>query len=160
MAVAAQRRSQPVRRRVRLVRQQPGQVAGHLTALGFGHHLGRRVADALQRPQRARLRPARELARGQGLEHARPPAERLHAVGRRPGPFQLERDLPQRLEWIHVASPTRPGRIEHVQVVRNFLITGRSGLRRATTSKPCRAKTAAIPENRLPVCDGTAVSTG
>ena len=29
---------------------------------------------------------------------------------------------------------------------RSFRITGRSGLRRATSSKPCRAKAAAIPE--------------
>ena len=30
-------------------------------------------------------------------------------------------------------------------------ITGRSRLRRATTWKPCRAKAAAIPGNKLPV---------
>ena len=39
-------------------------------------------------------------------------------------------------------------------------ITGRSGLRRATTPNPCRAKADARPGNRLPVCPGTAVSTG
>jgi hypothetical protein len=39
-------------------------------------------------------------------------------------------------------------------------ITGRSGLRRATTPKPCRAKVAATPGNRLVVWPGTAVSTG
>jgi hypothetical protein len=39
-------------------------------------------------------------------------------------------------------------------------ITGRSGLRLVTTWKPCRAKAAAIPENKFPVWDGTVVSTG
>src|SRR5580693_9900142 len=39
-------------------------------------------------------------------------------------------------------------------------ITGRSGLRRATTPKPCRAKAAATPGNRLVVWPGTAVSIG
>ena len=39
-------------------------------------------------------------------------------------------------------------------------ITGRSGLCRATTWKPCLAKVDAIPGNRLRVCPGTAISTG
>ena len=43
---------------------------------------------------------------------------------------------------------------------RLFRSTGRSGLRRATTRKPCRAKTEATPGNRLPVWAGTAVSNG
>ena len=39
-------------------------------------------------------------------------------------------------------------------------MTGRSGLRRATTSKPWRAKAGTVPGNKLRVCPGTAVSTG
>ena len=43
---------------------------------------------------------------------------------------------------------------------RTLRITGRSGWRRATTWKPCSAKTDATPRNRLRVWPGTAVSTG
>lgn len=113
MAVTAQRGPQRVvrRRSVRQnrgpVREQPGQVTGHFAARGLRHHLSRRVADALQRLQCTRPRPPLELARRQAVEHLRGPAEGLRPVGRRPGPLQLERDLPQRLEWIHVASPTQ-----------------------------------------------------
>src|SRR5205085_7652923 len=39
-------------------------------------------------------------------------------------------------------------------------ITGRYGERRATSRKPCSAKTEAIPRNRLRVWPSTAVSTG
>ena len=65
------------------------------------------VADARQRLQRARLDPALELARRQAVEHLGGPPEGLDAVGRRPAPLQLERDLPQCLRWLHVSCPTQ-----------------------------------------------------
>jgi hypothetical protein len=107
VAVAAQRRPQPVGNRRRLLRHQPGQVPGRLAARGLGHHLGGRVADALQRLQRARPYPVLELTRGQGGEHGGRAPEGLDTVRRRAAPFQLERDLPQRLERIHVRTPTQ-----------------------------------------------------
>jgi hypothetical protein len=106
VAVTAQRRPQAVGNRRRLLRHQPGQVTRHGTTRGLGHHLGGRVADALQRLQRARLYPELELARGQGGKHGGRAAEGLHTVRGRAAPFQLERDLPQRLERIHVRTPT------------------------------------------------------
>ena len=45
---------------------------------------------------------------GQDVEHGGGPAERLHTVGRRPGALQLERDLPQRINWIHAGLLPRP----------------------------------------------------
>ena len=106
MAVTAQRGPQALARRGRLIGEQPGQVAWHLTPRGLGDDLGRGVADALQRLQSARLDPPSELARGQGGEHRGGPAEGLDAVRRRPAPLQFERDPPQRLLWVHVACPT------------------------------------------------------
>ena len=75
----------------------------------------RRVADALQRLQRARLYPALELALGQGAKHGGRAAEGLHAVRRRAAPLQLERDLPS--AWRGSTSDSYPG-------PRNFRITG------------------------------------
>ena len=59
-----------------------------------------------RRLQRTRLYPEFELARGQGGEYGGRAAEGLHPVRRRAAPLQLERDLPQRLERIHVRTPT------------------------------------------------------
>jgi len=101
VAVAAQRVAHRVAFGRRLLIEQPGQVGGLLACRGLGDDLGRGGADPRQRLQRARLQPPLELARRQVVDHLRGPAEGAHPVGWRPAPFQLERDPPQRLPWVH-----------------------------------------------------------
>ena len=77
-------------------------------------------------------RPAAPTGRSSAATH------HPHSAPANPGPGNAERRLPSM----------------------RLRITGRSGLWRATTSKPCRANVDATPGNRLPVCPGTVVSTG
>lgn len=120
VAVAAQRGSQARPRRGSRPRagravggrlgQQRGQVAGLLPGRHLGDHLGRGRADAGQRAQRPVPHAPLQLGRGQVADHLSGPAERPHPVGRCPGPFQLERDLAQRLYRIHLPTNTRADR--------------------------------------------------
>ena len=98
VAVAAQRRAQ---RRLRPRRRPPRPAAGSgrraaAPAAASRDDLGGGLADPRQRLQRALADPASQLARRAARRHLGGPAEGPHPVGRRPGPLQLERDLPQR----------------------------------------------------------------
>ena len=64
-----------------------------------------------QRLQRALTKPLIQFAGRQIVHHLGRPPEGPHAVGRRTGPLELERDLPQCLCRIHLSFHTaRAGR--------------------------------------------------
>jgi len=99
--------------RPRRLVEQPGQVVRLLARDRLGDHLGGGAADPRQRAQRALAGPLVQLRGGQFADHLGRPAERPHPVGGRARPFQLERDLAQRLQGIHLppipsATPAAP----------------------------------------------------
>jgi len=82
--------------------EQPGQVRGLLAGRRLRDGLGGGRAYPRQGLQRALAHPPVKLTRRELAHHLGRPAEGPHPVGRRAGPFELERDLPQRLHWIHL----------------------------------------------------------
>ena len=111
MAVAAQRRPQRGGFRRGRLGEHPGQVGRLLADRGLGDHLGGDLADAGECLQGAVADPLLQFARWQVADHLGGPAERPYPVGRLGGALQLERDLPQRLDWFHgdLLPPQIPG---------------------------------------------------
>jgi hypothetical protein len=107
VAVTAQRRPHRGGLRRRGLGEQRGQVSRLLAARRLSDDLGGGRADPGQVLQRAQAYPAVELTRWQVPGHLGGPPERPHPVGRRTGPLQLERDLPQRPNRLHLSASLR-----------------------------------------------------
>ena len=112
VAVAAQRGPQrrPPRCGPLRLPHQPVEVGRPLAVRGLGDDLGGDRAYPGQRQQRLLGQPALQLAGRQVRHHPGGPAERPHPVGRRLRPFQLERDLTQRLDRVQLIPAFVKGR--------------------------------------------------
>jgi hypothetical protein len=106
VAVPAQRGPQRGRVSGRRLPEQPAQIVRFLAAGRLGDGFGGGRAYPGQRLQRALAQPLIQLAGREIVHHLGRPPEGPHAVGRRAGPLELERDLPQCLRRIHLSSHT------------------------------------------------------
>ena len=107
MAVAAQGCPQARPHRGKRRGEQTSQVPGLLAAGGLLDDLGGGRADPRKGAQRAPADPQFELPRWQLADDPGGPAERPDTVGRRAGPLELERYLPQCLCRVHGSTLTR-----------------------------------------------------
>jgi hypothetical protein len=107
VAVAAQGCPQARPHRGKRRGEQTVQVRGLLAAGGLLDDLGGGRADPRKGAQRALADPQFELPWWQLADDLGGPAERPDAVGRRAGPLELERYLPQCLCRVHVSCLTR-----------------------------------------------------